>query len=86
MQWSASSESNTLVVIACECLFCVYFGRECKVGFKRKANSYIKNFKIPFRTDNYTQDYTLQHQEKGKQYQEASEEEKKNCSLNCHRD
>jgi len=76
-QRSASSKSNTSVVIACECLFCVYFGRKCKVGFKRNANSYIKNFKIPFRTDNYTQYYTSQHQKKGKQYQEASEEEKK---------
>ena len=77
-QRSTSNESNASVVIACECLFCVYFGRESKIGSKRKATSYVKYFKKPFRADNYTQHHTLQHPEKWKQYQEASEEEKKN--------
>ena len=70
-QRSTSNESNASVVMACECLFCVYFGRESKIGAKRKATSYVKYFKKPFCADNYVQHHTSQHPEKWKQYQEA---------------
>jgi len=64
-------------VVAAECLFCVYFGRESKVGSKRKNTGNIKYFSMPFRADNYRQHHVKQHPQKWEQYQEANDEEKK---------
>ena len=65
------------VVVAVECLFCVYFGRESKVGAKRKKTENIKYFSRPFRADNYRQHHVTQHPQRWEQYQEANHEEKK---------
>ena len=54
-------------------LLCVLRARE-----QDRGQAYVKYFKKPFRADNYVQHHTSQHPEKWKQYQEASEEEKKN--------
>ncbi|KAH9270730.1 hypothetical protein BASA83_007090 [Batrachochytrium salamandrivorans] len=42
------------LVSSCVCRFCLMFGREEKVGAKRKATSRVKYFDC-FRTDNYIQ-------------------------------
>ena len=71
------SAENESVVVAAECLFCVYFGRESKVGAKRKKTGNIKYFSKPFRADNYRQYHVTQHPQMWEQYQEANDEEKK---------
>jgi hypothetical protein len=55
----------------------VYFGREARVGAKRHKTKNIKYFSKPFRADNYRQHHEKQHPQMWKQYQEASDEEKK---------
>ena len=48
----SANAKNESVVVAAECLFCVYFGRESKVGSIRKKTGNIKYFSKPFRADN----------------------------------
>jgi hypothetical protein len=44
---------NTAEVVSVCCNFCLNFGREEKVGAKRKATKKVTYFKKPFRTDVY---------------------------------
>ncbi|KAH6583989.1 hypothetical protein BASA61_007792 [Batrachochytrium salamandrivorans] len=55
------------LVSSCVCRFCLMFGREKKVGAKRKATSRVKYFDC-FRTDNYIQHLQQQHQWKWAEY------------------
>ncbi|KAH6582640.1 hypothetical protein BASA60_001827 [Batrachochytrium salamandrivorans] len=55
------------LVSSCVCRFCLMFGREEKVGAKRKATSRVKYFDC-FRTDNYIQHLQQQHQWKWAEY------------------
>lgn len=68
--------SNSSEVISAECLFCVYFGREVKVGSKRKNTANIKYFTRPFRADNYKQHHEQQHPIRWNEYKNASMEDK----------
>ena len=77
-QYSTDSPNE---VLAAECQFCVYYGREVKVGLKRKQTGNVKYFKHPFRADNYLQHLNNQHCEKWKEYQTLNEKEKRSSSL-----
>ena len=68
---------STQEVLAAECLFCIFFGREVKVGSKRKATGNVKYFRNPFRADNYKQHLTSAHPEKWKEYEGLDDERKK---------
>jgi hypothetical protein len=57
------------LVSSCVCRFCFIFGREEKVGAKRKATSRAKYFD-GFRTDNYLQHLQQQHPLKWAAYEE----------------
>jgi hypothetical protein len=57
------------LVSSCVCRFCIVFGREEKVGAKRKATSRAKYFDC-FRTDNYLQHLQQQHPLKWAAYEE----------------
>lgn len=76
-QTVSSSSSNQGSVISAECLFCVYFGREAKVGSKRSRTENIKYFKPPFRTDVYKQHLQRQHPECWTKYQNEDDAGKK---------
>ena len=68
--------SGTSEVLAVECLFCIFFGREEKCGSKRKRTSNVKHYKT-FRVDHYAQHNNEQHPDKWSEYKAASDEEKK---------
>ena len=59
---------------SCACRFCFAFGREAKVGAKRKNTDRVKYFEI-FRTDNYVQHLTLEHPEKWVEYQSLNSDQ-----------
>jgi len=50
---SECSTSNPAVVISVECLFCIRFEREEKIGSKYACTVDIKYYRAPFRTDDY---------------------------------
>lgn len=79
VQRKSTSSSGTEIgtVLSAECLFCVFFGREAKVGAKRARTKNTKYFKAPFRADIYRQHLTNQHPERWQQYQAADDAGKK---------
>ena len=48
-------------VVSVVCLFCIHFGREEKIGAKRKPTTNATYFKKPFRVDVYTRHFNQQH-------------------------
>lgn len=64
-------------VISAECLFCIHFCRERKVGAKSLRTSNTKYYKFPFRSANYTQHLSAQHPGRWAEYQDLSVELKK---------
>ena len=54
-------DPNTKKVVSCHWKFCVYYGREVKVGTKRRKTTNIQYFKNPFQVDNYKSHMELQH-------------------------
>lgn len=64
---SRDPESNVVTSVACR--FCEKFGREEKVGAKRRATQHVKHFKQPFRTENYHQHHLGQHPARWSDYQ-----------------
>jgi hypothetical protein len=64
------------VVLAAECIFCVHFGREEKLGATRQRTKSVKFFTAPFRADNYKQHHTMQHPSQWEQYQRLSDDDK----------
>lgn len=70
-------DTRSSEVVSVECLFCVHYGRESKVGSKRKKSSHVKFFTKPFRPENYRQHHLQQHPARWMQYEDSSDEEKK---------
>ena len=70
-------DSNTKKVVACNCKFCVHYGREVKVGTKRRKTTNILYFKKPFQVDNYQSHMELQHPAQWNEYSKLSNEGKK---------
>ena len=59
----SSRDPSTKKVVSVECRFCVAFGRECKVGAKRKVTNNIHIF-TSFRADQMKAHMEGQHAEK----------------------
>ena len=71
---SRDPDTNLIMTVACR--FCEKFGREQKVGAKRRATQHIKHFKHPFRTENYHQHHLGQHPTKWSEYQTLTDDRK----------
>ena len=69
-------DPSTKVVVSVSCLFCVHFGREEKVGAKRRKTTNVQYFKKPFRVDAYKQHMIHQHPERWKEYSAMSKDDK----------
>jgi hypothetical protein len=54
-------DPGTKLVLSVRCQFCVHFGKEEKVGSKRKAAQTTKEFGPPFRQENYRSHLNSQH-------------------------
>lgn len=59
-------ETGSITIVACR--FCQCFGREDKIGQKRKPATTTKYFKKPFRAELYKQHLIGQHSAKWKEY------------------
>jgi hypothetical protein len=57
----ASRDPSTGTVIGLQCRFCIAFGREEKVGSKRKPASTIQGWNAPFRYDNIEKHLCVVH-------------------------
>ena len=69
----SSRYPSTNKVVLVECCFYVAFGRECKVGAKRKVTKNI-HFFTSFRADQMKEHMEVQHAEKWREYDENSPE------------
>ena len=72
----AGRNALTGAIESLSCRFCKTFGREEKVGAKRKATEHVKHFTV-FRTDCYTQHLELQHGPLWHEYQSIKSAEEK---------
>lgn len=70
----ASRDPETGDVTSVACRFCVAFGREQKVGQKRKPRSTTKYFTPPYRCELYRQHLKGQHPSRWAQYAASSED------------
>ena len=68
-------DASTKKVVSVSCKFCLYFGRDMKIGAKRKTEN-IQYFKKLFRSDNYSRHMLAQHSSQWKAYRKLSSEEK----------
>ncbi|KAJ8571350.1 hypothetical protein ON010_g5487 [Phytophthora cinnamomi] len=75
LQVSEREPSNGNNVLSVLCRFCAVFGREERVGAKRKKTTNIKYFRRPFRPEHYRKHRYNQHPNKWKQYQLLTEAE-----------
>ena len=57
----ANRHASTGVVIGLQCRFCIAFGREEKVGSKRKPATTVQGWSAPFRYDNIEKHLRVQH-------------------------
>ena len=69
-------DPSTKAVVSVSCRFCVHFGREEKVGAKRKPTSNVQYFRQPFRADVYQRHMKAQHSQRWETYCKLSEEQK----------
>ena len=67
----ASRKLHTGVVNGLRCRFCLAFGREEKVGAKRKSATLGQSWAAPFRYDNIETHMKFQHASKWSEYEEA---------------
>ena len=67
----------TNIVDSVACQFCLFYGREERVGGKRARTTNVKYFKHPFRVDLFEKHMSSQHAEKWREYVAASEQEKR---------
>ena len=75
-------DPNTKEVVSCHCEFCVYYGREAKVGTKRRKTTNIQYFKKPFQVENYKSHMELQHPAWWTKYSKLSIDGKKSYFQN----
>lgn len=73
----ASRDPQSHLVDSVLCRFCSTFGREERVGRRRKSTTNIKFFKRPFRSDNYRSHLESQHPLRWEKYRVLSLEDKK---------
>ena len=59
------------VVVAINCMFCIYFCREIKVKSKQERTINTMLFKSPLQSDFYKQHHSIQHLELWWEYQAA---------------
>jgi hypothetical protein len=71
-----SLHSNSGVVAACACRFCLVYGREEKFGEKRNKTERYKYFEN-FRTDHYLQHLRQQHPIKWSEYEKLESDEER---------
>ena len=69
-------DPTTKQIVSVSCRFCVHFGREEKVGAKRKATTNIQYFRCPFRADVYTKHLVSQHSSNWEIYRALSNKKK----------
>lgn len=62
-------------VTSVSCQFCIYRGREAKLGAKRKRTENVKSFTSPFRPELYRKHHDDQHPTAWTEYQELSPEQ-----------
>jgi hypothetical protein len=67
----ASRKVNTGVVNGLRCRFCLAFGREERIGAKRKAATLGQSWTAPFRYDNIETHVRNQHASKWAEYEQA---------------
>jgi hypothetical protein len=65
----STRDPETKVVTSVMCRFCRFFGREEKVGQKRKPTSDTKSFMVPFRPALYIQHLEGHHFSKWEEYE-----------------
>lgn len=73
----STREPSSGAVTSVACRFCQVWGREEKVGQKRKAARTTKYFKLPYRPELYMQHLQSQHSAKWNEYRAASLDAKK---------
>ena len=69
-------DASTKAVVSVSCRFCLHFGRDVKIGAKRKATANIQYFRRPFRADTYSRHMDSQHSVHWKTYSELTKEQK----------
>ena len=69
-------DASTMTVVSVSCQFCLHFGREEKIGAKRKATANITYFRRPFRADTYSRHMLSQHSTHWQTYCELTKEQK----------
>jgi hypothetical protein len=67
---------TTKQVLSVSCQFCVHFGREEKVGAKRKATTNVHYFRCPFRVDVFKSHMLSQHSVNWERYASLPKKEK----------
>ena len=61
-------DASTKAVVSVSCRFCLYFGRDVKIGAKHKATANIQYFRRPFRADTNSRHMDSQHSVHWKTY------------------
>ena len=69
-------DASTMTVVSVSCQFCLHFGREEKIGAKRKVTANITYFRRPFRADTYSRHLLSQHSTHWQTYRELTKEQK----------
>lgn len=70
-------DAASSLVVSVACRFCITFGREQKVGSKRRATTNVQHFTKPFRVDMYKKHMENQHPSRWTDFKSRSKEEKK---------
>lgn len=72
-----STSDTTGQATVVKCLFCTFYGREEKVGAKRKVANTVKQFFFPFRRECFRNHHKRQHPVQWTEYQQLSTDDKK---------
>jgi hypothetical protein len=71
---------NSTAVATTACLFCEVFGKESEVGMKRGRSERVKDFKAPFRKENYSSQRRRMRSTQWAEYRELKPSAKKSFS------